>query len=380
MYQRLFNNERLQQFKKSHSLRPPRCPLKLESLEDRIAPTVNVWLNPIDGNWSDASNWSDGVPTVDDDVVIDADGSEYTVTVDTNAEVAGLTLGSADATLSLIFRTLTVNGDFNINAGSVGVFASTITGTGTLTNNGHIRSEAGNTIVPDLVNNGTLTVSSTGGSNGLLTVQSQLVNSGTITINNTGTLNRITQLIVNGVLTNNSTGVLTAADDAGSKRIRADVVNNGTVNLNDDVVQLTKANGSFINNATVNVPNTGNLTFGTNSVFTQAGGSLIVNGTYTQVFGTFHFDGGEISGTNPVLLGTSTLNIGGNSTGAATFAFGSTGNRLSGDIAEAQTVVVSASANTSAALTADTGFTNHGTIILNNVSTSVRSTTLTVTN
>src|SRR5262245_53224926 len=64
------------------SVRTPRR-LTLEVLEDRWAPAVGpvgpvVWINPGDGDWNDASNWSTlSVPALSDDVII---GSGVVVT------------------------------------------------------------------------------------------------------------------------------------------------------------------------------------------------------------------------------------------------------------------------------------------------------------
>jgi len=65
------------------------------------APRVS-WTAATGGVWSDAGNWSGGaVPGEGDHVVIDLDGS-YTVTLDGDARIAGLTLGAARGTQTLV--------------------------------------------------------------------------------------------------------------------------------------------------------------------------------------------------------------------------------------------------------------------------------------
>src|SRR5262245_6314304 len=92
------------------SARPSRSrPLLLERLEERLAPATNTWLSPVSGNWNDATKWSDGVPTIDDVVVIDATGATYAVTLNVDATVAGFQLNSSNATFSASSRTFTVN-------------------------------------------------------------------------------------------------------------------------------------------------------------------------------------------------------------------------------------------------------------------------------
>ena len=164
--------------------------------------------------------------------------------------------------------------------------------------------------------------------------------------------------------------------------LSADVVNNGTVNFEDDNIQLTKVNGSFTNNAIVNIPIGGAITqlspsAGSHGTFTQAGGTLTLNGGITLFSDTFTFDGGTIAGSNAVLLIGSELNIGSGSTGAGTFELNG-GNTFSGDVSESQTLRIHATTG-SAGVTAASGFRNHGTIVLDNESALGFSTALTVT-
>src|SRR5690606_2980904 len=65
-----------------------------------------TWLNPITGLWSEATGWSSDplVPNEGNggftyDVVIDASGTPYVVTVDEATTLENFVLDSADATL-----------------------------------------------------------------------------------------------------------------------------------------------------------------------------------------------------------------------------------------------------------------------------------------
>src|SRR5437868_12988166 len=91
----------------------------VESLEERVLLDTDLWRAAVSGNWSDGSKWSLGAaPGVNDTAVIDASGSNYTVTLDASPTISGFTLNSANATLSATGRTLTVNGAADISAGS----------------------------------------------------------------------------------------------------------------------------------------------------------------------------------------------------------------------------------------------------------------------
>src|SRR5579871_1546415 len=54
----------------------PRLPLQrleLERLEERLAPTVDIWSGAAgNGKWSNPGNWSNGIPTPGSDLVFPA--------------------------------------------------------------------------------------------------------------------------------------------------------------------------------------------------------------------------------------------------------------------------------------------------------------------
>ncbi|MBN9691450.1 MAG: carboxypeptidase regulatory-like domain-containing protein [Verrucomicrobia bacterium] len=81
---------------------------------------VTRWRSPVSGRWQDASAWSDGVPDVGRQAVIDVPGT-YTVSVDVGGLASGLQVGGPGAavTLNLVSGTLTLNDDATIHPGSV---------------------------------------------------------------------------------------------------------------------------------------------------------------------------------------------------------------------------------------------------------------------
>src|SRR5215216_4043464 len=84
------------------------------------------WLNPVNGNWTDASNWSTNPaypnnvsPTPTYDVTIDAAGANYTVSLNSNITLDSLQLNSPNATLATNSGTvLDVHGPTNLMAGT----------------------------------------------------------------------------------------------------------------------------------------------------------------------------------------------------------------------------------------------------------------------
>ncbi len=145
------------------------------------AATVS-WTNSAGGNWSDGSNWSTGLrPTAADTAAITLAGT-YTVTLDLEATVAGLSLGGASGTQTLqtSANTLTLNGPGTINPhGALNLAGGTFTGSGLLTVNGAFTWSGGN-----MTGTGTTRVSAgktmivTG--NSTLDLGRPLVNAGTI--------------------------------------------------------------------------------------------------------------------------------------------------------------------------------------------------------
>ncbi len=182
-----------------------------------------TWSNAAGGAWSDAASWSPaGVPATGDDVVLPALGGAYTVTLDVNARVTGLTVGSG-ATLttggtdSLVVLGTSIQNDGTIvigpNAGNALTFGGArdtveIAGSGSVQLRGagvihaprsrpmlkfRMYNRAGQTIRGDglvlvpVINQGRIEQLGTG--NGLLTLGQYLWNAGTVVVRDGGRIN-----------------------------------------------------------------------------------------------------------------------------------------------------------------------------------------------
>jgi hypothetical protein len=97
-----------------------RAILRVEQLDERVVPALatTTWTAGGSGNWSNAANWSAGVPDATHVAVL-AGGNGVTITVDGNTQAANLTVGglqsgSFTGTLELATgKTLTVTSDVN---------------------------------------------------------------------------------------------------------------------------------------------------------------------------------------------------------------------------------------------------------------------------
>jgi hypothetical protein len=147
----------------------------------------------------------------------------------------------------------------------------------------------------------------------------------------------------------------------------------------DENAWYNQANATLTNNGDFNVAAGKTLAIANaDQVFTQAAGTLDVLGDLEMDGDTFNFDGGVLSGNSPLLM-SSQLNIGATSTGAGEFRMQRSGGTLSGNIAAAQTVRLQVTSSFNAEVTASAGFTNDGTIILEDPANTVRDAILQVT-
>jgi hypothetical protein len=81
---------------------------------------TNTWKSAVSGNWSDGTKWSSGAPPASGDVAVIEVGGTYTVTVNSTATVAGLTVNAASglATVVVAPGSLVVNGPGTFGVGS----------------------------------------------------------------------------------------------------------------------------------------------------------------------------------------------------------------------------------------------------------------------
>ena len=352
----------------------------LEQLESRKLLAVVSWAAPVDGNWHDAANWDTGnVPGPGDDVVIDASGSPYTVTLQ-NLNVTGanainsLTIDSGDATFFQNIRTLEATSNIDVNSGEAILRGADWTGTASLTNDATLTILGSSDIDTPLTQNGTVIIAADSNLTGTLNVGASGTNNGTILLqDNSPNGNLTARLSVdNGfTLTNAAGGTITTVADgsaAGFRQLAGDFVNDGTINVNENS-QFTSGVG-VTNNGQITVAS--GKTFdsfqGGNQVFNLNAGNVDVDGVFIVSQDTVNFNGGTITGNGLSLNSQSDLTIAAAATGEASFNI--RGNvDMTGDLAADQTVRIQGVNTTSATLTTLADFTNDGLILLEDAST-----------
>jgi len=346
------------------------------------------WRAAVSGNWSQASNWNPHAPGTGDTAIIDATGSNYTVTLDVNPTIAGFTLNSANATFSASGQTFTVNGPANVSAGTLLWRSSTWTGTGTLTNAASMVAQGSSLVSSTFAQNGTLWVQGSNvGQHATLTAASGFNNAGAIRLESIDQTWASNLTMTSGTLTNMPTGVINAnAGSGGGRTISANLTNNGTVNLNTGSTALA---GVFTNTAGFNIPatgavtmngssqafnqnggtfsNAGSLSLSLGAVFTQNGGTLNNTGSFALSDGNLNLNAGTVSSTTPMILTHAALTIGSASTASGTIVIHGACT-LSGNVQAGQTVWVQGSnVGQHATLTAASGFSNAGAIRLESI-------------
>ena len=274
------------------------------------------WVSPVSGNWTDATNWTNGVPTSSTGACITQPGS-YTVTLIGAQSAASLTVGAG--------ATLQIQGDFSNNT-------SLLLGSDS-SNDGTIVLDS----VPPASRNAELTV--TGGS----------------TLTNTGTLR-------------------TDASWCCGRFLRGNIANSGTVTINQNT-NYDQSGSTFTNTGTLTVAANITLTLSNSPTFNQNAGSLTANGTFLQWTGAFKFNGGSVAG--PALLQDVALTITTPNTGD--FRMRGTNNTLSGNVSASQTLLVQGEACCNAAVTLTGNSSNAGAIVLDSVPPATRNAELTVT-
>src|SRR5207249_3433902 len=128
-------------------------------------------------------------------------------------------------------------------------------GTGTLTNNASMTFQGGSTISSTFVQNGSVLVQgSNAGAHTTLTAASGFSNAGTITLQSIEQAWASNLTVSSGALTNTATGVINinVGERGGDHTISADLLNNGTVNVNFSTT-FSKPNGVLVNANAFNV-------------------------------------------------------------------------------------------------------------------------------
>jgi fibronectin-binding autotransporter adhesin len=197
------------------------------------------------------------------------------------------------------------------------------------------------------------------------TTATSFSNGGTVTLTDApGSNGQSVTLTSSGTLTN--TGTLTTEHDQGGTRfLKGDVVNKGTIDI-DDQTDFNGTEGVLTNEGPLNLGEGDQLAVsGEGSVINGAGGQINATGTanvFMEGKTSFTEGAGTTSGTLPVIVESGALHYTG--TGSSTIAQRNTGNTLSGNLASDQTLSIQNNTNQTAASTAGASFTNAGKIIL----------------
>ena len=133
--------------------------LTVNGADPARAATIS-WTNPAGGAWSTPANWSTNSVPGAFDVAIIAEPGTYTVALDLDVTIAGLTLGggSGTQTLQASGRALTLNGPgVSAASGGLSLSSSTIGGSGSLAKSGTLEL-TGSTLAAAVSNAGLLRV------------------------------------------------------------------------------------------------------------------------------------------------------------------------------------------------------------------------------
>jgi len=235
------------------------------------------------GLWGTASNWSSGLPTSSNNVLITGSGTAAAVTENVSATINNLTLNSANTwTLDNGFA-LTIDGNSISNAGK-------------------------------------MLMNSTGG------VTELVIGSPSVTLNGGGTLtmsnnanNYIFGSAAADTLINQET--IQGAGHIGNGQMT--LVNSGTINANQSAGMTIDANGGAINTGTIEATSGATLAL-TGTTIENVGGTISANASKLQLINT------SIYGGTVTLTGASSLQL-----TNGTIQFGSTVNNSSTGTIEA---------------------------------------------
>ena len=266
-----------------------------------------------------------------------------------------------------------------LNLGASGLSPASFQALGSCTISGDIKadqsvlvtdgtdSNASLTAGQGFTNYGTLTLETTGGNHdiSLNVLAGTLVNTGALNIT-TGTGGGRT---INASLTNNGTVVINAGTDF--IKPQATYINNGTFTLaTGKTLHFTGANSSFNQDSGETKLNGDTYYVGTDSVFNMTGGELDINAGFYLSGSTFSYSGGYLDRTSgglpTLILEDSRLVLWPSGLSAAVFRMLGLCT-ISGDIKTTQTVLVNDGSAGDTSLTAEEGFTNHGTLTLETI-------------
>ena len=290
---------------------PAGVPLFSQNQSETGGACTTAWSEPVDGRWSDATRWTDGVPDGTKQACIGLAGS-YTVTVDSPSAALRLIVGAAGMGTS---PTLDLRSTLDTTAGLANHGTVLLNANGTTP---YLHSAAGT-----LFNAGTVRKVGTS----LARIAGGLHNSGLLRVAGLGAVGATAP----GASANVEGLEVVQSATGGSLQITDGVTNVGTVTVDADT---SIGSGAWYQAA-------GNL---------EAHGELIVSSS------GFTMGGGTITGT-PMTISSGFLDFGPATTGSAKFLMPS-GGEIRSDVPAGIEIVV----GRGSLLLPGDGFTNAGTI------------------
>jgi hypothetical protein len=289
-----------------------------------FADTTSTWLTPSSGDWASTTAWSTGVNYPNNGTpsgtnyaaVINATGSAYTVSLDSDIAVDSLTLDSADATLNQGeggFGTLQAT-NINLEAGAFEL-GGTLTDS-TVNMSGGSFSVEGGTLDGVTVTGGDLQVPVTGTQvqNGLnlsnhnLNLSNEVLIEGTSPAQTWDDMNIVPgQAVFISASEEDAPGAQTLTLGTGvtvqggahfyGYRSADQIINNGAIhadNANPGIIDV-----NFTNNGTLDVSNGDTLTFDSPHVFTNNGTLALHQGTITSLI-PLNIGDGTLAGSGTI--------------------------------------------------------------------------------
>ncbi len=307
----------------------------LPSLAGANGCTGDTWMNTAGGLWSNAANWSAGLPTSTSDVCITTAGSgNYTVMLTGSVTVKSLTLGSGSAgtTQTLAVQGTAASGNASLdltNASSIAVGGDLV-----------LDNQAGSNYAllegATLTNGGTLQSQSEGATNNYLRASLTDTSGSSFTVASGELLQDQNTTITNGGTLDVSTGgALLDLDSSGDKLTNtSSVTDHGTITLSGGATYGQSGTGAETGNA-VNI----------------SGGTLNDGGAA----GAFHLLGGcTLAGTIPA---SQTVSVLGNASGGD-----ATTTLQAGGVTNDGTLVLDNASGSNYALLEGATLTNDGTL------------------
>lgn len=274
----------------------------------------HTWDQSIPGNWTNASLWTpNSIPNGASDWanISVASAVHYTISLDADILLDQLELLADGAILSAVGRDVTVNTLTVTDTGAVLQMNDTNwLGTGTFrVGSGGTLEILGVGSIENLEQNGLVRlIGNSSGSHATLTLLGDATNSGTIQLYSEGSTYGQTILMSGGAFTNNG-AVEYLLGNNGNRTFNGPFTNtaSGSVRHERDT---TLATGPMANSGSWLVEPTATVTFGSGVTFTQADGTLDVQGTFEHDSGIDWWLGGTTLGTP--LLTDSELHLDGN--------------------------------------------------------------------